>query len=71
MEVAGLAFAVPSILAGFMKIVKTVNDVQTKYKTVPYSMDAMAAYCGVVHVAMLHLMSHPFRDASVAERFRG
>jgi hypothetical protein len=57
MEVAGLVLAIPPILAGFMKIVKSVDDIRTKYKTIPSSMDAIAAYCGMVHVAMLHLKS--------------
>jgi hypothetical protein len=63
MEVAGLALAVPPILAGFMKIVKSVDDIRTKYKTIPSSMDAIAAYCGMVHVSMLHLKSQQFQEA--------
>jgi hypothetical protein len=63
MEVAGLALAIPPILAGFMKIVKSVDDIRIKYKTIPSSMDAIAAYCGMVHVAMLHLKSQQFQEA--------
>jgi hypothetical protein len=63
MEFAGLALAIPLILAGFMKIVKSVDDIRTKYKTIPSSMDAIAAYCGMVHVAMLHLKSQQFQEA--------
>jgi hypothetical protein len=63
MEFAGLALAIPPILAGFMKIVKSVDDIRTKYKTIPSSMDAIAAYCGMVHVAMLHLKSQQFQEA--------
>ena len=63
MEVAGLTLAIPPILAGFMKIIKSVDDIRTKYKTIPSSMDAIAAYCGMVHVAMLHLKSQQFQEA--------
>lgn len=63
MEVAGLALAIPPILAGFMKIIKNVDDIRTKYKTIPSSMDAIAAYCGMVHVSMLHLKSQQFQEA--------
>ena len=69
MEYAGLALAIPPILAGFMKIVKSIDDIRTKYKTIPSSMDAIAAYCGMVHVAILHLKSQQFQEAllSVSE----
>jgi hypothetical protein len=63
MEVAGLALAIPPILTGFMKIVKSVDDIRTKYKTIPSSMDAIAAYCGMVHVSVLHLKSQQFQEA--------
>jgi hypothetical protein len=63
MEVAGLALAIPPILAGFMKIVKSVDDIRTKYKTIPSSMDAVAAYYRTVHLAMLHLKSQQFQEA--------
>ena len=63
MEYAGLALAIPPILAGFMKIVKSIDDIRTKYKTIPSSMDAIAAYCGMVHVSILHLKSQQFQEA--------
>ena len=52
-----------------MKIVKSIDDIRTKYKTIPSSMDAIAAYCGMVHVAILHLKSQQFQEAllSVSE----
>jgi hypothetical protein len=63
MEVASLALAIPPILAGFLKIVKGIDDIQVKYKTLPSSMDAIAALCGTVHIAMAHLKSQQFREA--------
>lgn len=63
MEVASLALAIPPMLAGFMTIVKNIDDFRTKYKNIPASMDAIAAYCGTVHVSMHQLRSPHFREA--------
>ena len=63
MEFASLALAIPPVLGGFLKIVKGIDDIRAKYKAIPSSMDAIAALCGTVHIAMAHLKSQQFREA--------
>jgi hypothetical protein len=63
MEVAGLALAIPPVLGDFLKIIKSIDDIRSKFKTIPSSMEATAALCGTVHIAMAHLKSQQFREA--------
>jgi hypothetical protein len=63
MEVAGLALAIPPVLGAFLKIIKSIDDIRSKFKTIPSSMEATAALCGTVHIAMAHLKSQQFREA--------
>jgi hypothetical protein len=63
MEVAGLALAIPPVLGAFLKIVKSIDDIRAKFKTIPSTMEAIAALCGTVHIDMAHLKSQQFREA--------
>jgi hypothetical protein len=63
MEVAGLALAIPPVLSAFLKIIKSIDDIRSRFRTIPSSMEATAALCGTVHIAMAHLKSQQFREA--------
>jgi hypothetical protein len=57
MEAISFALSIPPVLAGLLRIVEYVNDMQQKFEAVPTAMASITAQCSIMNI-MLGRLQH-------------
>jgi hypothetical protein len=52
MECVGLVLAIPPVLGGLLRVIKYVNDMQTKFEAIPTTMALIVAQCSTMNIVL-------------------
>jgi hypothetical protein len=70
MECIGLALTIPPLLAGLVRVIKYVNDMQAKLQSVPATMASIIAQCSTMNIVLARLQHLDISPAVPSEQER-
>jgi hypothetical protein len=70
MEFVGLALAIPPLLTGLMRVIRFVDDAQSRFQAVPTVIASLVAQCNTMHIVLGRLQYLDISRAVPCERDR-